>query len=343
MQSDSFKNQNISKYIVLDRDDTLNEDPGYISDPGLVKLKPGVIEGLQLLRDFGFLFIIATNQSGVARKKITPSQLAEVNNRLISILNASGITIEKLYFCPHVDEDKCDCRKPLPGMLNQLIEDFRIQNKVYLVGDKTRDLIPGEKGGHPGILIAETIPDEKPANLVFVAKDMKEAAKYILEDRFNQYSLSKVLNLGEAINKCEFYRNRNDSIVFTNGCFDILHAGHLQYLYQASLLADRLVVGLNSDRSVRAIKGQKRPLNNEQDRAMLLANLSFVDEVVIFDEDTPENLLSRIKPDIHVKGGDYRVEDLPEADRVKRNSGKVIILPCCVCYSTTSIIEKMKN
>lgn len=130
-------------------------------------------------------------------------------------------------------------------------------------------------------------------------------------------------------------------IVFTNGCFDILHVGHISYLSQARSLGDFLWVGLNSDSSVKKLKGESRPINSQEDRAIMLSSLSFVDAVTIFTQDTPIELISMIKPDIHVKGGDYSPEKLPEYPIVKQYGGKVEILPFVPNKSTTGIIQKI--
>ena len=143
----------------------------------------------------------------------------------------------------------------------------------------------------------------------------------------------------EAARKAEQWKARGEAVVFTNGCFDILHRGHITYLQQAAALGDHLIVGLNSDRSVKALKGEKRPVNGEEDRSFMLAALRFVDEVVIFDEDTPEKLLSLIKPDILVKGGDYKAEEVAG----RQYAGKVEILPFVAGYSTTRLIQKIRK
>ncbi len=132
-------------------------------------------------------------------------------------------------------------------------------------------------------------------------------------------------------------------MVFTNGCFDILHAGHLDYLERARALGDRLVIGLNSDASVTRLKGPGRPVNALKTRELMLASLMFVDAVVIFDEDTPERLITEVKPDILVKGGDYLAENIVGADFVTAKGGRVEVLPFVDGYSTTSIIEKIRN
>ncbi|HAK74617.1 MAG TPA: D-glycero-beta-D-manno-heptose 1-phosphate adenylyltransferase [Sporomusaceae bacterium] len=132
-------------------------------------------------------------------------------------------------------------------------------------------------------------------------------------------------------------------IVFTNGCFDIIHAGHVRYLAEARKLGDCLIVGLNSDRSVRELKGPTRPVNHQEDRGEVVAALAAVDYVVIFDERTAESLISETKPDIYVKGGDYCIEDIPEAAIVARHGGKTVLIPEVVGRSSSNIIKKISE
>ncbi len=131
------------------------------------------------------------------------------------------------------------------------------------------------------------------------------------------------------------------TLVFTNGCFDIIHAGHVRYLSEAKKLGDCLIVGLNSDRSVKELKGPTRPLNHQEDRAEVVAALAAVDYVIIFDERTAESLINEVKPDIYVKGGDYCIEDIPEAKIVASNGGKTILIPEVPGRSSTNMIKKI--
>ena len=132
-------------------------------------------------------------------------------------------------------------------------------------------------------------------------------------------------------------------IVFTNGCFDIIHPGHIDLLGRASRLGTKLIVGINSDASVRKIKGFPRPFFSQQDRAAILENLRFVDEVRIFDETTPEKLIEEIKPDVLVKGGDWKTSEIVGADFVEKNGGKVFSLPLKGDYSSSAVVEKIQN
>jgi D-glycero-beta-D-manno-heptose 1-phosphate adenylyltransferase len=132
-------------------------------------------------------------------------------------------------------------------------------------------------------------------------------------------------------------------VVFTNGCFDLLHPGHIFYLLAARSLGDALVVGLNSDASVRRLKGPSRPVVPEGDRAAVLEALKSVDAVVVFGEDTPIRLMRELKPAVYVKGGDYRIEDLPEAEVAREFGAEVRIIPFEPGYSTSALIEKIKS
>ena len=160
-------------------------------------------------------------------------------------------------------------------------------------------------------------------------------------NRLNKIS-SKILSLEELLLKLTTWKQEG-KVVFTNGCFDILHLGHLDYLGKASNLGHKLIVGLNTDTSVKRLKGTSRPVNNEQARAMMLASLAVVDAVVFFEDDTPYELIQRIIPNILVKGSDYGVEEIVGHDIVLGNGGSVIPIDLLEGYSTTSIIEKMQN
>ncbi|MFL3026507.1 MAG: D-glycero-beta-D-manno-heptose 1-phosphate adenylyltransferase [Candidatus Neomarinimicrobiota bacterium] len=141
------------------------------------------------------------------------------------------------------------------------------------------------------------------------------------------------------IEKIGKLKSANNKIVFTNGCFDIIHKGHLSYLHQSKDLGDYLIVGLNSDDSVTLLKGSDRPINNQNVRAKNLLRLDYVDAVIIFSEETPEELIKLLLPDILTKGGDYQKNQIAGSNSVIKNGGKVIILPHLKGYSTTAIIN----
>jgi len=153
---------------------------------------------------------------------------------------------------------------------------------------------------------------------------------------------NKLLSLEELLVILPLWKQEG-KVVFTNGCFDILHLGHLNYLGKASELGHKLIVGLNTDSSVKRLKGTSRPINKEYTRAMMLANLAIVDAVVLFKEDTPYELIQRIVPNVLVKGSDYRVEEIIGHDIILENGGSIVSIDLLEGYSTTSIIEKMQN
>lgn len=162
----------------------------------------------------------------------------------------------------------------------------------------------------------------------------------------NQIIRSKIFDLSahDALQKrLNYWRFKDKKLVFTNGCFDVLHLGHIDYLSKAAELGDILIIGLNTDASVSAIKGPDRPVNTQHARAALLASLFFVDAVVLFDEQTPLSLITSVQPDVLVKGSDYREKDIVGYDLVIAKDGKVIVIDLLESYSTTNIIQKMTS
>lgn len=156
------------------------------------------------------------------------------------------------------------------------------------------------------------------------------------------------LHIHQKIVSRDFFRENalklhRQKIRFTNGCFDVLHYGHVRYLLEAKKLGDILVVGLNSDESVRRLKGPTRPVNGEKERAFVLAALACIDYVVIFGEDTPKELIETVIPDVLVKGGDYDLSNIVGADFVTRNGGTVTTIPFVEGFSSTHIIEQLKT
>jgi len=151
----------------------------------------------------------------------------------------------------------------------------------------------------------------------------------------------KIKTIKKLKSTVDALKKQNKKIVTTNGVFDILHIGHIRYLRAAKKLGDVLIVAVNSDSSVRKIKGPKRPLNNENDRAEALASLECVDYVTIFSENTPIKILGIIKPRIHVKGGDYNIDEIVEKDIVEKNNGRIALMPKVKGYSTSELIRKI--
>jgi len=153
----------------------------------------------------------------------------------------------------------------------------------------------------------------------------------------------KIVDLASASSTMGHWRHLGEKIVWTNGCFDILHFGHIRYLIQAREFGDRLIVGLNSDASVRKIKGPSRPVMDERSRALKLASFIFIDLVIIFGQETPLNAIELLTPDILVKGGDYLSDEVVGSDWVRSHGGRVEIIPLVGGYSTSAIIDRIKK
>ena len=153
----------------------------------------------------------------------------------------------------------------------------------------------------------------------------------------------KICDIEELKHRLAQWRVKSDRIVFTNGCFDILHVGHLHTLKESIQLGDKLIVGLNSDASVSRLKGKERPIVTQLDRSEMLAALEMVDAVIIFEDDTPEELIQMIKPDVLCKGGDWSIENIVGGDFVKSYGGQVVSIPFVQGYSSSSLINKIKS
>ncbi|MDX8381433.1 MAG: D-glycero-beta-D-manno-heptose 1-phosphate adenylyltransferase [Ghiorsea sp.] len=154
--------------------------------------------------------------------------------------------------------------------------------------------------------------------------------------------MSDLLSWEEAEKQSTLWKDQGKKVVFTNGCFDLLHPGHIQYLADARALGDVLVLGLNADDSISRLKGSSRPINNLEDRAAMLMGLKSVDAVVAFEEDTPQKLISLLLPDALVKGGDYNTDDIVGAKEVRACGGEVIVVPFLKGYSSSKLIERIK-
>lgn len=158
-------------------------------------------------------------------------------------------------------------------------------------------------------------------------------------DRIN----NKIVDINQLSFLLSYYRFKSLNVVFSNGCFDILHRGHIEYLSKAADLGNILIVGLNTDDSVKRIKGVNRPIQDQNTRALTLASLQFINHVVLFDEDTPINLIKIIKPSILVKGADYKIKDIVGADIVLKNGGRVETIELTEGYTTSNIIKKLEK
>lgn len=332
----------MNKVIFLDRDGTLNEDPGYVHKVEDFKLLPGAIEALNLLKK-DFKFIIISNQSGIGRGYYKEEDFHKFNNKLIEELGKQNIKIEKTYFCPHTAEENCDCRKPNIRFIKEAEKEFDIDtSSSWVIGDHTCDVLLGKniKCNTVYVLTGHGIRHFKEArktNPDYIAANIKQAADFILFDKEE-----KIISREGIKALVSELRKKNKKIVTINGAFDILHKGHEKILSEAKKQGDVLIVGVNSDSSVKENKGPERPVNNEINRAKMLANFDSVDYVTIFDEKTPIQLLEIVKPDVHVNGSEYGKKCIEE-EVVRKNRGRIYIVKLLQGYSTTGIITNDKK
>lgn len=164
-----------------------------------------------------------------------------------------------------------------------------------------------------------------------------------MRSNLEQTLLTKIATVPSLISQIQGWKSEGKRIVFTNGVFDLLHLGHITYLAKAAELGDKLIIGLNADASVKRLKGESRPVNDQNNRAALLAALFFVDAVVLFEEDTPRELITQLLPDVLVKGADYTVDNIAGAKEVLANGGEVKTISLVEGYSSTSIINKIRG
>jgi rfaE bifunctional protein nucleotidyltransferase chain/domain len=327
----------MEKAIFLDRDGTLNEDSGYTYLPEDFRLLPGVAEGLVRLK--GYKLFIVTNQSGIGRGYYTEADMHAYNRRMLLELERSGICIERIYFCPHTPEEGCDCRKPSPTFLIQAQQEYGIDfSQSYVIGDHPSDILLAQNTGCRGIYLltghgGTHLAEARAANPAYVAADFTQAADFILAENGEKIvAREKVKPLAHSL------KQAGKKIVTLNGAFDILHKGHEKILTEAKKQGDILIVGVNSDASVRSNKGPERPVNGEQSRARMLACFEFVDFVTIFEEKTPISLLAEIRPDVHVNGAEYG-QNCIERDVVERNGGRIHLVDRIAGYSTTDLLK----
>lgn len=234
-----------------------------------------------------------------------------------------------------------------------LLQARAIENQIFVIGcnrcGMTDDI---EFGGHSmivapdGTVLAEAADQPETVMMPLDHELLVKTRQLFTAVAANPYSSAdrnKIMDLADLRGVIEKYHQLGRRVVFTNGCFDILHQGHVTYLEEARRLGDCLVVGLNSDGSVRSLKGPERPMNDEQSRARVLAALGCVDHVVLFSEDTPLNLITALLPDVLVKGGDWPVEKIVGAEEVMAAGGGVLSIPLVGDFSTTSLIDRIQR
>ena len=346
--------------VFLDRDGTLIDNAGYLGEAAAVRALPGVAEAVQALRARGWPCIVATNQSGVARGLFTVEEYREVERATAAAVGG----VDASYACFHLPREDggevapfdvpCGCRKPLPGLLLAVAErhDVDLARSVF-VGDDVRDADAAIAAGVEPLLVrtGKGVRSEQTLaaagrgdvrvfdDLAAVADALGHPPATSGPDR----TAPVVTDRSRLAALVARARDRGAAVVLANGCFDLLHAGHVRYLRAARREGDLLVVALNTDASVRRNKGEGRPLQCESDRAEIVAALGCVDLVTTFDEPTADALLLALRPDVHAKGTDWRAEDVPEAATVAAIGGRVAIVGDVKTRSSTEIAQRARR
>ncbi|MDP8256610.1 MAG: HAD-IIIA family hydrolase [Candidatus Alcyoniella australis] len=302
----------------LDRDGTINVDKGYLCDVEQLELIPGSAEAIVRLNEAGWLVIVVSNQSGIARGLIEPEQLEQVNRRLAQMLAEQGARIDRFYHCPHLPDGKveqyameCGCRKPATGMIDQACLDFQIDLEASLMfGDKLSDVGLGRGCAVSAVLLLSGMGI---ANLEHlrehggplpqrVAGDLAQGVDWALStDRIRRSprkAQSKIVDLPGAAAAIEQLQRSGRRAAVALGAFDLLHIGQLRYLQMAAALCDELYVGLYSDELAKERLDSWRPLEPLEVRKELVAHLQCVDRVFVVDRPGPTDALLALKPDI---------------------------------------------
>ncbi|MBI1291169.1 HAD-IIIA family hydrolase [bacterium] len=330
-----------SKYraaVLIDRDGTINEEVDYLHDPAQLRLLPGAARAIRILDQENIAAIICTNQSGIARGYFTEERLQEINARLVEMLRAEGAEVEGIYYSTTLPESGDPMRKPNTGMFDKARKELGLDGiPIYSIGDRTLDVEFGINCGGKGIrvLTGHQLKEDLPYNqrsmyearakgLAFTMENLLEAVHFLLADLIRAecpddvHMHKKFADLYTTARALEVERERENRIVLANGCFDLLHGGHISYLQSCREMGDCLVLAVNSSKSVSRLKGDKRPILPEVDRLQLLAALRCVDYLTIFHEDSADHVLEALRPNIHAKGTDYKSENVPERITSKR-------------------------
>ncbi len=329
------------KAVFLDRDGVINEDRGYISNIADFHFLPGVFEALKLLQKNNYLLILVTNQSGIGVGKYTHDEFRRVTNYMLAELERRGICFGAVQYCPHKPDEGCACRKPNRGMIDEVLVKLDIDLRYsFFVGDKTSDIKLGNDIGCRSLLVRTgAAGTDKKCDAVpaYIVADLAAAARVIVE------SSKKIRPLDELKSVVAELKKQARKIVTLNGSFDVLHPGHAYIIREAKKQGDILILGLNSDSSIKAYKGADRPINSERDRAELLSAFADVDYITFFDEIHPINFIEAIRPHVHVTGTEYG-ENCIEAETV-RKYGQLYFVPRIspTNFSTTAILKKIQS
>ncbi len=340
--------------LIFDRDGTLIEHVPYLSEPGQVRLLPGVREALQAAQAAGARLFLHSNQSGVGRGYFDLAAVDACNRRLIELLDMGPQPFERICIAPEVPDEPSAYRKPSALFAREIMHDFALQpGQLCYLGDRGSDLATAQAAGTGGVGIASGLDDLRAelralglAGSFPVFDSIGAAIRYLFPPPMNHPDPStRIFSLAALLDFRVQAAAQGRRVVLTNGCFDLLHRGHLTYLQQSAALGDLLIVAVNSDASVRALKGAGRPLNSEQDRAYALACLRSVDATFIFPGPRLAGEIAALKPDIYTKAGDYSLDTLDASERAALLAADVEIrfLPFVDGHSTTAHVERLRD
>ena len=344
---------------LLDRDGTIIEEREYLSDPEGVELISGAAHAIKILNQERIAAVLTTNQSGIPRGYFTESTLAQIHDRMVEELGRQDAHLDGIYYAPSLPDSGDPRRKPGTGMYQEAARDLGLEGlPVFSIGDRGLDAEFGVACGGKGIRVLtghqlkQDMPNKMKAmirdserGLVDTAENLLQAVHLmladLLEERIGEDLLvhSKFSDMFTLSRALETDRSAGNRIVLTNGCFDLVHGGHVSYLESAKDMGDKLVLAVNSDASMSRIKGPERPIMPETERIQFLASLRCIDYITIFHDDTADLLLETIKPDIHAKGTDYRPDNVPEGSTAKRLGFKTAIAGAAKENSSKDIIQ----
>ncbi len=339
----------------IDRDGTLNVDrEGHTHRIEDLELYPGVVEGMAMLAKTSLRLIVVSNQSGIARGLFSAEEAEQFNTHLTRHIEERGGRVDAFYLCPHAPEAGCNCRKPRTGLLQRAAGDFDLDlGRCYMIGDKASDVELGRRAGCRAVLVKTGYGGREPDSPIgrtaetgtgqslepdYVADGFQDAASWV----FHRIGSAKIKSRDEIRQTLAELRAAGKTVVTCNGSFDVFHTGHLKFLQEAKAQGDVLIVGVNSDDSIKRYKSPDRPIIGENDRAEMMAGFECVDYVTVFDETDPRELLETIRPNVHVNGAEYGA-DCIEAPLLRKLGARLHLIKSYGGLSTTEIIERIKK
>jgi len=350
--------QKFRALALIDRDGCLIEEKHYLHKPEDVSLYEQSITALKLLEDQNIARVICTNQSGVARGMFSEQDVEKVHDHLTAIIEKKGCSIQGIYSCfDHKDavEEKykqyLELRKPNPGMAEKAISDLGLEGiPVFAIGDKKIDVEFGENAGGFGVQVktghgqAELEESgNNPEHLVAddILDGVEMALNEIIKREFpeDETLKRKLKTRKQLANICSDLKAEGKRVGFANGCFDLIHGGHISFLENSRAAGDFLILGLNSNTSIKRLKGKERPILEEPARIQLLSALKAVDFITIFYEDSADETLKLIHPTYHAKGTDYRSDNVPELITTRKLGIETVIAGAPKENSTRDILD----